>query len=172
MAIGGGPVTSQERSGDRVVRPEGYLELEGDGGAPSSGKGSFSIVPSSKHGQPNPVSSEDGADEALPPSPGPSDSDEQVPAPAAEEGRRVKLCQPQADRFANPPASLYSEATPPMVAARHSIQQFRGRCLDVHRAACFGANDPDQPVAELTWDEELKDLYRAYQKCVKTQRQR
>ena len=161
LAIGltAAPVFSQERSGNRVVRPEGYLELEGDAGASSSGKGSFSVVPASKH---EPNTPADGADE------GPADSSEdQVPPPLPPKTPR-ELCQPQADRFARRLAALRGNPADGGEALDPAVQRAMFGRTALHAAG----TDPDQPVPELTWDDELKDLHRAFQKCMKAERQR
>jgi len=166
MALAGGPVASQERSGNRVVRPEGYLELEGDAGAPS-GRGSFSVVPASKH-EARSSTPEDGPGEGSTSFP---DSEEQVPPlpPPPLQKTARELCQPQADRFASRLAVLRGD-TPDGGGGSQALDPAVQRAMFGRTALHATAVDPDQPVPELTWDDELKDLYRAYQKCVKAQR--
>lgn len=151
----GTPVFSQERSGNRVVRPEGYLELEGDAGTRSSGKGSFSVVPASKHETESPA---DGADES------PAEfSEDQVPPPLPPKTPR-ELCQPQADRFARRLAVLRGN---PADGGDEALDPAVQRAMFGRTALHAAGTDPDQPVPELTWDDELKDLHRAFQKCMK-----
>ncbi len=159
-AAGGRLAFAQEPAGNRVVRPEGYLVLEGDAGAPS-GKGSFSVVPASNRSKA--AAPEDGADEG----PGPQSSDDQYPPPERKTPRQV--CQPQADRFAARLAVLRGNSVD---GGRQPLDPAVQRAMFGRTALRATATDPDQPVAELTYDEELKDLYRAYQTCVKTERQR
>jgi hypothetical protein len=162
ITLVGGPVAAQERSENRVVRPEGYLELEGDAGAPS-GKGSFSVVPGSKREAKSPTP-EEGTEEGSNNAP---DSEEQVPPPPPPAKTPRELCQPHADRFARRLAALRGNSVDGGAQALDPAVQ---RAMFGRTALHATANDPDQPVPELTWDDELKDLYRAYQKCMKARR--
>ncbi len=154
---------SQERSGNRVERPEGYLVLEGDAGVPSSGKGSYSVVPAPRReSEPAARPSEDGADETVPSSP----EDQYPPPPPATTPR--ERCQPQADRFARRLAVLRGNSVDGGEALDPAVQRAMFGRTALHAAGA----DPEQPVPELTWDDELKDLQRAYQKCLKVERQR
>jgi len=167
MGASGPPVLSQEAhepSRNRLVRPEGYLEIEGDAGAPS-GKGSFSVVPAPQR-EPESLAPQDGPDN------GPSDfSEEQVPPPPVAHRARqtpLELCQPQADRFARRLAALRGNS----IDGGEALDTVVQRAMFGRTALHAAGTDPDQPVPELTWDDELKDLHRAFQKCMKAERQR
>jgi hypothetical protein len=152
--------SSQERSENRIDRPEGYLELVGDGGAPA-GRGSFSLVPAVKRESNTPASQAAEADSSVQV----LDSEDQVPPPPARATAR-EACQPLADRFARRLAALRGNSPDGGEALDFAVQ----RAMFGRTALRAASTDPDQAVPELTWDDELKDLYRGYQKCVKARR--
>jgi hypothetical protein len=154
------PASSAGAGGTRIVRPEGYLELEGDGGAPSA-RGSFSVVPSIERPAASKAESapEDGAadpaDSAIPL------DDEPLPPPRKTPR---ETCQPISDRFSARLAVL--RGNPPDGGDLDPMLQ---RAMFGRTALRSTATSPDQQVPELTWDDELKDLRRSYQKCLKAE---
>jgi hypothetical protein len=151
------PASPQERSDNRIVRPEGYIELVGDGGAPA-GKGSFSVVPADKKERKPAAQWDDASDEFQ-------GSEEQVP-PAPPPPTPREACRTQSERFARRRNALRGNSADGGEVLDDAVQ----RAMFGRTALRAPATDPDQPVPELTWDDELKDLYRAYQKCVKAAR--
>jgi hypothetical protein len=150
---------AQEPGRNRVERPEGYLVLEGDAGAARSGKGSFSVVPASRH---EPNAPADGAEESAADSSG-----DQYPPPLPPKTPR-ELCQPQAERFARRLAALRGNPADGGETLDPAVQRAMFGRTALHAAG----TEPDQSVPELTWDDELKELHRAFQKCLKAERQR
>jgi hypothetical protein len=146
--------------GSRIDRPEGYLEFEGDAGRPS-GKGSYTVVPSSGD-RAAPAAIPGGEDES------PAVLQDQYPPPPPRPTPR-EACQPAAARFSSRLAALRGNATD---GGAEPLDPAVQRAMFGRTALHATGSDPDQAVPELTWDDELKELYRAYQKCLKAAAQR
>jgi len=139
---------------NRIDRPEGYIQFEGDAGV-TSGKGSYSVVPAERPRSRGEKKGDDGV----------SDEDQMPPAPYQPTPQEV--CQPQADRFTARLSALRGNGDAGNEALDPAVQ----RAMFGRTALYQSGSDSTQPVPELTWDDELKDLYRAYQKCVQAQQQ-
>ncbi len=151
---------------ERIVRPEGYLQVEPDDGG-SSTPGSFSVSPA-RNGREDPEEDKAKA-KASPDDKGDAPSSEAEPEPQAVPPRKKtprELCQPLADRFVARLAELRGpDAGEPLDPA---VQR-----------AMFGrvvlkalSTDPEEVVPETSWDPELKELRRTYLKCLKAERRR
>ena len=134
---------------DRIVRPEGYIQIEAEDAGTSSG-GSFSLSP------------------ALHTPDAPTASPEEVePEPTVVPPRRKtarQLCQPIADRFTMRLAELRGGSD---AGALDPVLQ---RDMFGRVALSAMSENPDQSVPEVSWDDELKDLRRTYRKCLKAER--
>ena len=168
---------------ERFVRPEGYLQIEGDdgGASPRLGRGqdqgTFSVIPpppQSKRQSPRapPESPADGVDSTAPESgdaEAPADLTE-APRPPPRKKTAREICQPIQDRFALRLAELRGDVTD--AGAGGVLDPAIQRAMFGRVALQDSVSDIDANIPELTWDSDLKDLQRTYRKCLKAERRR
>jgi hypothetical protein len=162
-ALGQSAPKAPAPSPQRIVRPEGYLQIEPDdgGASPSTfSPSTFSILP------PPPEVPDAGE-----PAPSTSPTVEE-PAPLATRPHKKKpreICQPIIDRFSARLAELRGNPGPE--ALDPAVQRAMFGRVALHESADV-IDDGSEKIPELTWDSELKDLQRTFRKCLKAEQRR
>ncbi len=132
----------------RIDVPEGWIEVQ-PSGKQAEEPGTVTVVPA-----PRPAAAE--------PAPPPPPNEATVATERPASGRRSERCRPLEERFLARMAVLHQIGTD----GEPLSPELRRRLYDLpNGGGWFG--DRNQPPVEITWDGELRDLFIAYNRCLR-----